>query len=159
MRLILVISVSCVWLFTSNYLCTISRHPSTWYESLAQDVAHVHWSTEYSIASGAFNQPMHQTTKYCKAHIYLWCYGHFPRPQNIYFTYEDKLPTYDRCQIYNMSVAEGWKLMQFMLHSYMYLGTSQRHLGDGCMSIRQFHCEDTPTHFPHYQYNSDHWCG
>ena len=89
MRLILVISVSCVWLFTSNYLCTISRHPSTWYESLAQDVAHVHWSTEYSIASGAFNQPMHQTTKYCKAHIYLWCYGHFPRPQNIYFMYED----------------------------------------------------------------------
>ena len=41
---------------------------------------------------------------------------------------------------------------------YMYLGTSQRHLADDCMSIPQFHCEDTPTHSPHCQYSSDHWC-
>ena len=41
------------------------------------------------------------------------------------------------------------------LNNYL-LDKQQKHLVDRCMSISQSHCEDTPTHFPHYQYSSDH---
>ena len=49
-------------------------------------------------------------------------------------------------------------LIQASLNHYLHylVGTPQRHLADGCMSIPQFHCEDTPIHSPHYQYSLGH---
>ena len=44
----------------------------------------------------------------------LWTFS--KTSKHLFYVWGHKLPTYDQCQIYNMSVAEGWKLMQFMLH-------------------------------------------